>query len=156
MKATTNFMTMAILCWGLSFSSSSCSTQDIDKTNDESLGDCRKLKQKLHYLFDDSVSVQLSYMAYACGDCFPQYRVDKVLSSEYNDKTYLYNKEIDVQFVGENLNQQIEELDKLGCSGTCYIYTLSGVLKRNGFGMFKLEAFDGQIDVDKDCCDEDK
>ncbi len=111
-----------------------------------------KTKQKLKFSFRDSVQLQLKDMAYACGDCYPNYRIDKVFFSEENSKvqaSYL-NKEIYVDFVGKNIKNQLE---KMTCSATCYTYVLYGVLKQNGYGMLKLEATGGKISVNSKCCE---
>ena len=58
-----------------------------------------------------------------------------------------------MDFIEKKLNKKIDLLD---CRVGCYIYTLSGILKRNGFGLFKLEANSGFIKKKEDCCEKNK
>lgn len=46
----------------------------------------------------DNVKIELTFMAYSCGDCVDLYRIDKVISSESNEKKFFLNKEIEVEF----------------------------------------------------------
>lgn len=119
----------------------------------EEIAEYNKVKQRMLFSKQDSVCIKLSYMAYACGDCYPQYRIDSVLYSREIDKSFYLNKEVYVEFVAESLRKQTEAFD---CSGQCYSYLISGILKRNGFGILKLEAVEGTISKIKVCCDKDK
>lgn len=98
---------------------------------------------------EDSVSLELKFMAYACGDCIPQYRIDKVLFSKNENNSYYINKEIDVKFLDEKLKNEIEKLD---CDNSCVSYVLSGVFKKNGLGIGRLEANSGKIIKIEKCC----
>jgi len=110
----------------------------------------KRIKRSLIYGELDSVRFKLTDMSYACGDCRPRYRVDYVLSTQDSDASYYYNKEIFVEFLGEDLK---EERKKMTCMSYCYTYILHGYLKENGFGLLKLEALGGVIMLDKICCD---
>jgi hypothetical protein len=112
-----------------------------------------KLEKKLEYNREDSVSLKLKDMGYACGECFPQYRIDSVLYSENGNFDFYLNKEIHLTFMEKGLK---EEFNNLKCSGFCYDYYLSGIFRRNRMGIGKLEAISGRIIENKDCCNEDK
>lgn len=109
----------------------------------------KRIKSKLEYSYRDSVRIKLSDRAYACGDCYPNYRIEAVVFSEEPDKSYYFNKEIYVKFIDENLSK---ELEILKCRTTCYTYVLHGIMKQNGYGSLLLEAVGGVIMSDADCC----
>jgi len=111
-----------------------------------------RLKKSLRYKIQDSVELNLSFMGYACGDCYPQYRVDSVLFSENGDYDFYFNKEIHVELQNNELEKKENNLK---CSGTCYNYQLVGHFMRNELGIGKLVAFKGEIKEDKICCEED-
>ena len=60
----------------------SCKYKDIDHIDTE----------KMRFLSQDSVTLKLTYMAYACGDCYPQYRVDEVVYSENSEEEFFLIK----------------------------------------------------------------
>lgn len=98
---------------------------------------------------EDTTTLFLSYMAYACGECRPQYRVDSVEYSAMGLDSFYLNKEIYVNFEETDL-QRTE--DSLNCNTYCYLYRVSGGFRRNEVGMGKIEVWDGNIRVVDDAC----
>jgi hypothetical protein len=72
-----------------------------------------------------NVQLQCIYMAYACGDCYSQYRVQQVYApSSMRDK--LMNKDIAVVF--DNARQEAAFNDKVGDCLICYVFDLRGTI----------------------------
>jgi uncharacterized membrane protein YGL010W len=103
------------------------------------------------YQIQKDVSVNCMYMGYACGDCYPQYNVSKVLPSSLEKK--LLKKDIDIEFANKEQKEQFEK--KVGICGICYIYEFKGNLyyseKKNCF-VIKLTDYNLKL-KDEKCCE---
>lgn len=98
-----------------------------------------------------NVSVKCMYMAYACGDCYPQYNVRDVYPSSLRQK--LLKKDIDIEFASKE--QEKEFIKKVGICRICYKFDFNGDLfyseKKNCY-VIKLDSYKIQL-MDKKCCD---
>jgi hypothetical protein len=95
---------------------------------------------KFKFLYVDTVSVQVRYMAYACGECFPQYRIEKVLFSEADSMDFL-NREVSIEFTDKKLEKFVNSC--IQQSKRRFIF--SGNITRNNYGMMKIVAKKGDI-----------
>jgi hypothetical protein len=66
------------------------------------------------------------YMAYACGECWPQYRIKDVFSVSNVTKKELLNKDVRVIFKSEKLEKKIDSLT-YKCV-VCYDFYIEGEL----------------------------
>uniref|UniRef100_UPI0039A662BA hypothetical protein n=1 Tax=Ornithobacterium rhinotracheale TaxID=28251 RepID=UPI0039A662BA len=107
--------------------------------------ECDRIMQKMQYgEEEDIVTLKLTPMRYACGDCVPDYTVIKVVFSKNGNYDYYFNKEINLDIIDEILKQKIEgQINKM--SNKKYDLIMKGKFRRNGFGMGKLEAYEGEI-----------
>ena len=76
------------------------------------------------YPVQKNVHVLSSYMGYACGDCYPQYKVKLVMPESLGKK--LINKEIDIEFDSAEKEREFEN-KRSECS-ICYQYDFGGDL----------------------------
>ncbi|HND89297.1 MAG TPA: hypothetical protein PK971_13260, partial [Saprospiraceae bacterium] len=60
---------------------------------------------------ENDIQLQCHYMAYACGDCYPQYRVEKVAEGRAA-KQELLGKDINLEFESEEKRQVFEQLQR--------------------------------------------
>ena len=89
--------------------------------------------ENFRFLIVDSVSVQVRYMAYACGECFPQYRIEKVFFSEADPMDFL-NNEVSIEFVDKKLDTFVDSCIQQGERR----FIFSGDITRNNYGMMKI------------------
>ena len=96
------------------------------------------------------VKAKLHYMAYACGDCYPQYNV-KSIESSITDLPKLKNQQIHLEFT-EEMEKEINSIVEK-CT-ICFDYDVSGVLfkRRNGEYMIKVEEYELNKTFEG-CCD---
>ena len=103
------------------------------------------------YNIQKNVSVKCVYMAYACGDCYPQYSVSEVLPSSLDKK--LLKKDIDIEFASK---EQEEEFKKqIGVCGICHTYDFKGDLyysNKKGCYVIKLGEYKLKL-KDEKCCE---
>lgn len=105
-----------------------------------------KCLQKMEYgEVSDTVTLELGYIGYACGECVPNYNVLKVIFSKNDNYSYYFNKEIHLDIVNKDLEQKIETKISNLRVGQNYKYIVTGKFRRNGFGIGKLEAFEADI-----------
>lgn len=98
----------------------------------------------------ENVNVECRYMAYACGDCYPQYKVKKVKPASLGTK--LTGKVIAIEFSNEK--QEIEFGKQTSRCIICYNYSLSGTLyysRKMDCYVLKLQKFKLSL-PDKECC----
>lgn len=77
-------------------------------------------------LNEDTVVFKFQYMAYACGDCYPQYNLKAVLQSKKNLEN-LVCEDFDISFKSAALEKQIEK-ETEECA-ICYDYIYTGYIK---------------------------
>ena len=76
-----------------------------------------------------NVHVRCQYMAYACGDCTPQYRIIEVYNPlEWKDE--LIGKEMNIRFEGKPEEEMYDE--KVYDCMICYWYEFQGDLVISG------------------------
>jgi hypothetical protein len=97
----------------------------------------------------DTVKLEMTFMAYACGDCVDLYRIDKVISSENNKSEFFLNKEIEVEFIDDNTNAFLE---KTKCPWNCFKFTCEGKIIRKKNGMLHLKANKTKLIKISNCC----
>lgn len=121
---------------------SSCSDED------ERLKGCDGIVQSVRYgEVEDNITLQLTDMRYACGECLRLYRVDKVLHSDNNEYQFYFNKEISLHFLNNDLERQVNEFT---CEENSKVkYTFSGGYKRNALGGGRLDVSNGTFVCDK-------
>jgi hypothetical protein len=89
-------------------------------------------------------------MAYACGDCYAQYKVLKVLSpTTGTELEWLKDKDIYVQF-SDSTSAEIEKM-KLTCE-TCFLYEVEGMLKKEDSKITLLAQGYRAYEKYKNCC----
>ena len=94
--------------------------------------------------------IKCHYMAYACGDCYPQWQIDSVYAVE-NGLKKLIGKDI---YVASN-DKPVEELitDSASKCMICYDFYFTGLLKKTLSGRIKFEADNFKMELRfKDCC----
>lgn len=71
------------------------------------------------------IKAKCNYMAYACGECEPQYKVESVLSIDGIDKNKILNQDIEIVFKSPVL----EKIDSITqkCA-ICYDYYVQGYI----------------------------
>lgn len=103
------------------------------------------------YAIGENVSVKCMYMAYACGDCYPQYNVRDV--SPLSLKKQLLKKDIDIEFASEGQEEEFKK--NVGICGICYMYDFKGHLfysKKKKCFVIKLDDYKLKL-KDKKCCE---
>lgn len=91
---------------------------------------------------EDTVTLQVRYMLYACGPYKAFYRVDKVLYSESNRYEYYLNKEITLSFLNKGLESK---LNNFVCKNNKYEHVFSGDFRTNPLGAGRLDVTDGEL-----------
>ena len=95
-------------------------------------------------------TIKFHYMAYACGDCYPQWRVD----SSFAVKKGL--KELTgVDFYVNHKGRRIEELisDSVSKCMICYDFYFTGFLKKTLSNRYKFDTDSFKMELrSKDCC----
>jgi hypothetical protein len=97
----------------------------------------------------ETITIKCRYMAYACGDCHPQYRVEKILGprSSYGE---ILNTDIVVHFVSAEQSRVID--NEVSKCAICFDYFFTGRLKKNLNGtFFQVESY--KLVKRKKCCD---
>ena len=89
-------------------------------------------------------------MAYACGDCYPQWRVDSNFAVEQGLKE-LIGKDIHVDRKGIQIENLIT--DSVSKCIICYDFYFNGSLKKTLSNKYKFEAESFQMELRfPDCC----
>jgi len=97
------------------------------------------------------VKIQCNYMAYACGDCYPQYRVNEILEGNNNEVDKILNTELIVEFEDKKMEQEMDK-NTAKCV-ICYNFTFTGDLKysKSKGKYFVAQTVDYQLKNDS-CC----
>src|SRR6266498_4508249 len=97
--------------------------------------------------------LEFSYMAYACGDCYAQYKVNRILRPEKNELKDLVGTDIKVIFKEDKLEKRIDSLT--GKCAICYNYYFVGTLtKKRNNSYYILSADSCNFSLrDSTCCD---
>jgi len=82
-----------------------------------------------------AMTIKCHYMAYACGDCYPQWKIDSGFAVE-NGLKDLIEKDIYVNYKGK----QIGEPDSINKCMICYDFYFTGLLKKTLSDKLKFEA----------------
>ena len=96
------------------------------------------------------VTIKCHYMAYACGDCYPQWKIDSGFSVE-NGLKDLIDKDILVKYKGKQIEESIP--DSVSKCMICYDFYFTGLLKKTLSDRHKFEADTFLIKMERpDCC----
>ena len=101
-------------------------------------------------LIKEQVTVECRHMGYACGDCYPKYKVSKVSPEKFNE--LILGDDIDVAFSSKLQEEKFEK--EIGECRICYNFTFKGDLyfseDKNCF-VLKLQDYSMKM-WSKDCC----
>ena len=99
------------------------------------------------------IRIKTQYMSYACGECYPQYHILKILSTKQDkrDFKYLIGKDIHIEFNGKaktEIEQQMEECP------ICFFYEVSGVITKKDTTIALIASDYRMYDRFKNCCND--
>ncbi|MBP6432600.1 MAG: hypothetical protein KA319_12610 [Ferruginibacter sp.] len=102
----------------------------------------------------NKVKIRCYYMAYACGDCFANYKVKEILEGENHVKGKLLDRDVKVVFKSKELESKVDSMTKR-CA-ICYDYYFEGRLIYQPKEEYSvLEADTCRIQLrDLKCCEE--
>jgi hypothetical protein len=89
-----------------------------------------------------TVMIKCHYMAYACGDCYPQWKIDSSFAVE-NGLKDLIEKDIYVNYKGKQIEESVP--DSISKCIICYDLYFTGLLKKTLSDKHKFEADTFQI-----------
>jgi len=97
-----------------------------------------------------TMTTKCRYMAYACGDCYPQWKIDSGFAVE-NGLKDLIEKDIYVNSKGKQMEESVP--DSVSKCIICYDFYFTGLLRETLSDKHKFEAngFKMELRV-KDCC----
>lgn len=96
--------------------------------------------------------IKCHYMAYACGDCYPQWNIDSSFAVA-NSLKELIEKDIYVNYKGKEVEESIpDSVDK--CI-ICYDFYFTGTLKKTLSDKYKFEVENFKMELRfPDCCNQ--
>lgn len=102
-----------------------------------------------------NVLIRCNYMAYACGDCMPQFRIKKIVNGKGLTKEIL-GRDIFLKF--SNGAADARFYDSLGVCITCYDIDLQGQLVKNPFKEYQytLVVSSYKLSLRNGCCTNDR
>lgn len=98
----------------------------------------------------NDIQLQCRYMAYACGDCYPQYKITDVLNDSIA-KRELSGKDINLEFENEEKEQEFVQLQ--GNCGICFLYKFKGDLRYSITKGHILKVSDYNLEKYPECCE---
>lgn len=97
----------------------------------------------------NNIRLKCIYMAYACGDCYPNHKITKIVNGP--SSIDLINKEINVEFAEKELEVKFDKEVK-NCA-ICYDYEFFGDLEYSIFdGYYTLSIKEYNLWMDQKCC----
>jgi len=97
-----------------------------------------------------TITIKCQYMAYACGDCYPQWKLDTSFAIG-NSLKDLKEKDIYVNYKGKQIEESLP--DTVSKCMICYDFYFTGLLKKTLSDKYKFEADTFQIKMESpDCC----
>jgi hypothetical protein len=97
-----------------------------------------------------ALTIKCHYVAYACGDCYPQWHIDSSFAVE-NGMKELIEKDLYVMYKGKQFEESLP--DSVGKCMICYDFYFTGLLKTTLSNKHKFEADAFQIKMERpDCC----
>ena len=99
---------------------------------------------------ENDIQLQCRYMAYACGDCYPQYQVEKVFEGRAAQQELL-GKDIYLEFEDEQKQREFEGLEA-NCA-FCFLYKLRGDLRHSFAKGYILKVKEYHLEETPGCCD---
>ena len=89
-------------------------------------------------------------MAYACGDCYPQYRIDEILEGNEANKKLL-KSEINIEYKTAEIENKLDK--KVSKCIICYDFYFTGQIKRSKSKGLYLLAENVEAELrDNKCC----
>jgi len=89
-------------------------------------------------------------MAYACGDCYPQWHIDLSFGAE-NDFKNLIEKELYVNYKGKEVEESLP--DSVNKCIICYDFYFTGLIKKTLSDKLKFETDSFKMKLRfPDCC----
>jgi len=96
------------------------------------------------------LSIKCHYMAYACGDCYPQWHIDLSFGAE-NDFKNLIEKELYVNYKGKEVEESLP--DSVNKCIICYDFYFTGLIKKTLSDKLKFETDSFKMKLRfPDCC----
>jgi hypothetical protein len=96
------------------------------------------------------IKIKCNYMAYACGDCYPQYKVNEILEGGSEEVNKILNTEIIVKFEDKKMEQKLDK-STAKCV-ICYNFTFTGDLKHSSKNGTYLIAKTAEYKLKNDSC----
>lgn len=75
----------------------------------------------------EKLKIKCNYMAYACGDCYPQYLVKEILEGENKEVSKIINTEIIIEYEDSTIEKEVDK-NTAKCV-ICYDFVFTGILK---------------------------
>jgi hypothetical protein len=98
------------------------------------------------------IKLKCMYMAYACGDCDPQYKIEDITYSDKINKEELINKEIYVKFKNKKLEKTVDSLTQK-CV-ICYDFYFEGnLMVLPNTKQYQLMADACKVALRSNCCE---
>ena len=96
------------------------------------------------------MTIKCRYMAYACGDCYPQWHTDSSFVAE-NDLKELIEENFYVVYKGKQVEESLP--DSVNKCIICYDFYFTGLMKKTLSGKHKFETDSFQVKMESpDCC----
>ncbi len=97
-----------------------------------------------------TMTIKCRYMAYACGDCYPQWKIDSGFAMEKGLKE-LIGRDIYVERNGIPIEESIT--DSASKCMICYDFYFTGSMKKTLSSKYRFDADSFQMGLRfKDCC----
>lgn len=100
------------------------------------------------YFTYSNVKFKCRYMAYACGDCFPQYKVDTI----YLDSKMILKIGDDVNLKYFKNGSYLEISEEKDSCWICYDYYIVGKMRNSFFNNRSVEVESYSFELRKNCC----
>lgn len=103
----------------------------------------------IKYYLPTPVKIKCTYMAYACGDCYPQFRIDDIYSD--NGNKLIKGEDVYLKIIDNGEEKKLEE--KIDSCWICYDYYIDGKATKHLFGSKTVLISKYHIILRKNCCD---
>jgi hypothetical protein len=88
-------------------------------------------------------------MAYACGDCYPQYRVDTI----YLDSKGMLKKGDEVNLTYFKNGRGLELVEEIDSCWICYEFYIEGKMRNNLFTNKTVKVDKYHLKLRRECCE---
>jgi hypothetical protein len=97
----------------------------------------------------ESITVEFRYMQYACGDCYPQWNVQKVIGDGKADSKYK-GRDMQVYFQQKELYDILKTNDQ-NCI-ICFQFIVKGKVEKTLSGKYRFLADEYKMIKNEECC----